>query len=43
MCDNFICRNNDNGECRLDWGCCFDPDPEILSYIKKLGEIFGDD
>jgi len=38
-----ICRNNNDGSCRVDWGCCFDPDPEDLDYLKTLGALFGDD
>jgi len=38
-----VCRFNKNGNCKVDWGCCFDPDPIKLDYIKKLGELFGDD
>lgn len=38
-----ICRNNNNGMCRLDWGCCFDPNPALLDYLNQLGKMFGDD
>jgi hypothetical protein len=43
MSDCKLCTNNNNGECTLDWGCCFIPDPYKLEYLKTLGEIFGDD
>ncbi|MFX0132081.1 MAG: hypothetical protein ACFFDN_00415 [Candidatus Hodarchaeota archaeon] len=37
-----ICRNNRDGYCRVDWGCCFDPDPSLISYLEQLGKLFGD-
>jgi len=36
-----ICKNDDDGTCRIDWGCCFDPDPEKL--VENIYNMLGDD
>lgn len=38
-----LCRNNINGRSKIDWGCCFDPNPALLNYLIQLGKMFGDD
>lgn len=42
QCDT--CKNNlGNGDCRLDWGCCYIPDEHKIKYLETLGKLFGDD
>ena len=37
-----LCQNNKEGECKLDWGCCYIPVPEVIEYLNKIGEMFKD-